>query len=431
MEELTLQWLVFHFKHINKTKNIKNKLAQMKRIKKLLGLASIATVVFFTSCDKEFDTPPIKELPTGNIITIADLRAMWVTEDVKITDDISLYAVVTMDEQTGNIYKESYIQDATGAINLRLQSSGGLYEGDSVRVYLKGTIVSKYNQMMQLDSVDVDNNIIKQATQHNRTPELISDISQITAAHQAKLIRLENVQFNSAELGQTYADAANQQSMNHMLEDAAGNQIIVRTSGYANFADDTIPSLNGSFIGVVSQYNNDLQLLIRDPNELNFTNARAQIKYFSDQSITSGGWTVQNIVGSVNWTTSDAGSTGNFYGVITNTSSNLICETWYISPSTNLSASTAPFFSFRSATFSSNPDLEIYVSTDYDGVSLPATATWTLLSPILSSGSWSWTSSGNIDLSSYMQPSVYVAFKYTGTGSAWTTWEIDDLNIKN
>lgn len=398
--------------------------------KKLLGTLALASTIAFTSCEKEFDTPPIKELPSGSVITIADLRNMWVTQDIKITDDLSVYGVITMDESSGNIYKEAYIQDATGGIDLRLLSSGGLYEGDSVRVYLNGTIVSKYNQMLQLDSVDVDNNVIKQSTQQYRNPELITDISQITAAHQAQLIQLNNVQFSSADMGQTYADAQNQQSQNRMLEDANGNQIIVRTSGYANFAGDTVPSGNGTFIGVVSQYNNDLQLLIRRPSELSLNGQRNVIKDFEDQSITSGGWTVQTPIGSINWHV--ASFSNNYYGNMSNyvAPNNLAAESWLISPSYDFSNSTMPTLQFKSAYKYNGPTMEVLISTDYDGVSAPSTANWSPLSPILSPGNFTWTNSGVVDLSAYTQASVYIAFKYTGSNIDGSTWEVDDINIK-
>ena len=53
------------------------------------------------------------------------------------------------------------------AINVRLVSSGGLYEGDSIRINLNGTILDEYNGMLQLDNVDVDINVQKFFTPNN------------------------------------------------------------------------------------------------------------------------------------------------------------------------------------------------------------------------------------------------------------------------
>lgn len=409
--------------------------------KKLISLLLLAgTTLFISSCNKEFDEPPIKTIPEGNRITIADLKVMYQGTPVKITDELSMFAVVTMDEQSGNIYKEAYIQDETGAINLRLLSSGGLYQGDSVRVYLKGTVLSTYNQMMQLDSVDVDNNIIKQATKRDRQPDVYTDISQITTGHQAKLIKIENVQFVSSELGNTYADGINLTSQSRTLEDSLGNNIIVRTSGYANFANDTLPEGSGSIIAIVSQFNSTLQLLIRNPSEVVFNNPRfgaggpggnTLTKNFQDQSITSGGWTTQLVTGTYNWTTSDAGSTGNFYGMMSNWtgSGNVASEAWLISPAIDLSTSSNATFDFRNASNFSGPNMEVLISTDYDGVSAPSSATWTSLNPVLSTGGFAWVNGGPLSLNSYLTSGVYLAFKYTGTASSGKTWEVDDIIV--
>lgn len=402
--------------------------------KKITGVLLLAGITLFSvSCKKDFDTPPIKTIPEGNRITIADLKAMYQNAPLKITDELSLFAVVTMDEQSGNIYKEAYIQDETGAINLRLMSSGGLYQGDSVRVFLKGTTLTMYRKMMQLDSVDVDNNIIKQATQKDRQPDVLTSIANIdTVFHQGKLIKFENVQFSSSELGNTYADGINLKSKSRVLEDAFGKPIDVRTSGYANFANDTLPNGKGYLIAIVSQYDDKLQLLIRNPNEVVLNNPRSGLaKNFQDESITSGGWTTQLITGTYNWTTSDQGSAGNFYAKMSNYTGtgNVASETWLISPAIDLSASTNATFDFRNASNFTGPNMEVLVSTNYDGVSAPSTATWTQLGANLSTGAFAWVNGGPLSLNSYLTNGVYLAFKYTGTATSGKTWEVDDIIV--
>ena len=48
------------------------------------------------------------------------------------------------------------------------------------------------------------------------------------------------------------------------------SKIDVRTSGYANFAADTIPSGTGSMTVILSQYFDNLQITIRGRNDLIF-----------------------------------------------------------------------------------------------------------------------------------------------------------------
>jgi len=409
-------------------------------MKKTLYITSLmlAFTALLTSCEKEFDTPPTKTIPVGNVITIAEARALYVPGvSTTITEDISVYGVVTADETSGNLYKESYIQDATGALYLRFTSASGLYIGDSIRVNLKGAIVLKYNQMLQIDELNADNSIMKIATQQFRTPEVVSfaDLLNDIEGYQGKLIQLDDVRFVERGQGVTYADGTNQVDGSRFLEDDVSLvPLEVRTSGYCNFADDTIPAGSGSFIGICGQYNSDIQLLIRTPQELTLTGAIPDIhvKNFSDGSITSGGWSVQYPVGPTVWTIGTIG--GGSYAMMKNYNgtSNDPSEGWLISPSFDFTTSTLPTLQFSNAWKYNGAPMKLMISTNYDGVSAPATATWTDItsSAVWSTGNFAWASSGVIDLSAYLQPSVHMAFVYTGSNSDGSTWEIDDINIK-
>jgi hypothetical protein len=398
----------------------------------------ILTILIHVSCRKQYDEPPITQIPDGNVITIADLKGMYAGSDLSISEDYNIYANVTTDETDGNFYKEAYIQDATGAIRLRLLASGGLYIGDSIRINLNGTVLSEYNGMIQLDSVDVDKNIVKQATQKFISPTTYS-VNQISPALQGYLVQLNDVEFISDELGSTYADAINQFSENRTLTDCNGNTILVRTSGYANFANNTIPADNGSIIAIVGVFGPDLQLYIRDINELDFTNTRCSggsgailSKDFDDGSVTSGGWTNYNVSGTIDWETSTAGGAPDPYGNISNWngSGNDPCETWLISPAIDLTSTTNPYLNFENAYNFFGDPLELYVSTDYDGTSAPSTANWSPLTFTLSTGSFSWVNSGNITLQPYISANTYIAFKYIGGSNDGSNWEVDDIIIQ-
>jgi len=399
-------------------------------------LSSLVFVsILFTSCEKEYKDPTIRTVTEGTVISIAEVRALETPGmPYIVAEDISVYGVVTMDESTGNLYKESYITDATGNLYLRFIASSGLNTGDSIMVNLKGAKILRYNQMLQVDSLHPDNSINKIATQIFKTPELVTIDYLLTNLEQSqgKLVQIDNVWFVEKGLGKTFAYSSTQTAESRFLEDLGGKQIEVRTSGYANFANDTLPAGVGSFIGVVAQYNSGLQLLIRNPSELTLTGvAPTQVlnKDFEDQSITSGGWTVQYPTPNNLWTVATFSS--NYYAYITNGSGKLVGESWLISPSIDFTNATSAAISFLTATFSANTNLEIYVSTNYDGISLPATATWTNLTSQanFSTGGWNWKSSGSINLTAYQQPNVFFAFKYKGTSVSWDSWEIDDIKV--
>lgn len=242
----------------------------------LAGLMVAAIV----GCSKdEKDTPPIAHLPSDSILTLADLRAMIIPGQTYSFGNSgkNLYATVTMDELNGNIYRQAYIQDGTSAVNLRMNPSATLRVGDSIRVALKGTTISYFNNMFQLDSLNGRTNIVLQARDKNLEPETVTISDILSGGYQAKLVKLENVQFIPAELGQTWADGINKINVNRTLQDCDNNTIIVRTSGYADFADDVLPEGRGSFTGIVGQFGDVWQLYVRDPKELQMNEERCVI----------------------------------------------------------------------------------------------------------------------------------------------------------
>lgn len=423
-------------------------------MKKILILFVIGLAVI--SCKKEIDQPPVNTLTDDQIISFDTLLAMYQGEDIRFDKDISVFGTVTMDEEDGNIYKQIYVQSGSKAINVRMLQSGYLFVGDSIRINLNGTTLSKYAGVMQLDSVDFTKNVAVQATGKYVTPEVVtiedldsSFINMLAAEatnpnaeykYLSKLVKLENVQFSMSDLGTTYADGPNQQSKNVMLEDCDGNQIIVRTSGYANFANDLVAEGNGTLVAIVSRYDSDLQLLIRSFGEIDMTGERCfgqVVKDFEDGSITSGGWQNFAVSGTTAtmWTASIF--SGNTFAKITNWdgANNTACESWLISPEIDLTNSTTASVSFMNDVNYTGPALQLLVSTEYPGTGDPsAVGNWTDISSMVSwdpvTNGWGFYDSGDVDLTTYVGNKIYIAFKYTGTASDGSTWEIDDIKIK-
>ena len=106
-------------------------------------------------------------------------------------------------------------------------------------------------------------------------------------------------------------------------------------------------------------------------------------------------------------------------------------EDWLISPAINLEQTTDEILEFYTAAEESKGAKVISVkySTDYDGQGDPSPATWTEFDTYaLSPGSWEWTFSGYLDLSS-MSGDLYVAFIYTSTNTEGKTWKVTDIFV--
>ncbi len=407
----------------------------------ILGIA----LVGFVGCKKEFDAPPGHELPVGQIITIDSLINIFESNgSTTFTEDKSVFGVVTADELTGNFYHEFYFQDETTGtgMHVNLVHPGGVTEGDRVRINLNGTVLTSMNELLTIDEVDVDKNVFIQENLVNVEPVTITLVQ--VPNYLSRLVRIEGVQMSSDEACATFANGQAEPpvSMNRTLMDCDGNTIILRNSGYANFADEVMPVGNGTFVGIVSKYNSDYQLKVRRPSDMDMTGDRCNgeptidcnsfylSKNFEDMDINSGGWTTQVVVGSHDW---DAYiHEGAKFARMTNyDGGNTPSEAWMISPAVDLSEATAPFLNFTSAVGYDGDPLQVFVSTDYISGD-PTTATWIELPatfPDTNGDWWQWTDSGNLDLSDYLTANTRIAFKYIGADDSGSTWEVDDILI--
>ena len=416
----------------------------MKKVKNIIKI--FFTICLLHSCNKTYDNPPINEVPIGNIISISDLKDMFPGSATVIDSNYSIFGNITCEETNGNFYKEVFMQDLSGAIKLKLKASGGLYIGDSIRINIQGITMSEYGELIQLENVDVDQQVVKIATEKFINP-YEATIPQLSLSEdQSRLVKLNNVEF--LEMGMTYADAVNLNTGSRLLSDCNGNTVSVRTSGYANFADDTLPSGNGSIVGIFTIYNSEKQFVIRDINEVLLDSSRCNaggggtggsgdylFKDFDDGSLTSGGWKTF-------WsgTNPNIGEWEILFGTIAKASNysngnNYACESWLVSPNIDLSSAISPYLVFDNVTRYGGPQLELYISSNYDGVSNPdVQGTWFNLTnyvPNWDTDNFDWTlvPSGNTDLSQFIAPSVAIAFKYTGTNSDGATWEVDNILI--
>lgn len=108
-------------------------------------------------------------------------------------------------------------------------------------------------------------------------------------------------------------------------------------------------------------------------------------------------------------------------------------EAWLITPKIDLSTGVDPFLRYYEyVELDQGLEAEhfVYISTDYDGLGDPTNYSWDILrSGIQNVFSWNLR---EIDLSSYIGDSVYIAFYYFGNqddNDCGTTWYLDDVEV--
>jgi hypothetical protein len=421
-------------------------------MKKLVLFFALSTLLFFSACVKQdFDKPPLSNIPVGTVYTIAQLRQMYADSGAyQFNTDASLYAVVTMDETSGNIYKSAFVQDANDAVNLHLQQTGGLRIGDSVRIYLKGVVLSDYGGMFQLDNVNNDSSIVILATNHQVKPKEVTIEDLIAMKYKEQLVKLTNVQFAETDTGKRYSEP--DKATNRRLEDCQGNQVIVRTSNYATFAPLKVPDKRGSLVAIAGSFRGAPQLMLRSASEVVMDSARCQTGGGGGNPIPAVDSIHENFDNAENYTDiaidgwSNIKVAGNraWQGKIHNTdkyaqasgyNSGLSdMETWLITPPVK-NDNGDMVLSFKSAMAywkhtGNHKPLTVLASTDFDGTNF-ATATWTELSsklPDANGTNYAWVESGNISLADF-KGSVSIAFKYKGSDAESTSIQLDDVMI--
>ncbi len=412
----------------------------------IIAVAMIMMAGLVSCVKQEFDAPPASDIPVGDVLTLAELRQIYVdSSEFTFNGDYSVYATVTMDESTGNIYRTAFIQDATDATYLFLNSSGGITEGDSIRLYLNGCTLSEYGGVFQVKDVDSDSSIVIIANEKYLQPEEISLAQLVTGTYESKLVKIADVQFANSELGKTWAEASDYG--NRTIEDENENTAVVRTSSYASFAEEILPEGSGSMVGIASRYNETTQFYVRSLSEVELTGDRfgsgggggtvepvdelfEDFETLGDYDVVAlDGWLNVAEIGSRTYIAREFDS--NIYAQSTAHNSGEENIMWMVTPPINLQGQT---FNFRTKDGHDNgATLEVMISTDFDGSGNPWNATWTDLNPTLAGGTTggyaaTWTESGDLTLPD--SGVGYIMFRYTGFAPDHTTiFQIDDVNI--
>ena len=144
---------------------------------------------------------------------------------------------------------------------------------------------------------------------------------------------------------------------------------------------------------------------------------------------TFGDWTPHNVSGDEAWESYTYGD-NTFAKMSGYNSGSHANEDWLVSPELDFTNFVSGTFTFDNAyKYDGNP-LQLLVSTDYDGTSSPETFTWNDISEdaTWSDGNYDWVSS-QVDLGNYLNQKIYLAFKYTSTDAASSTWEVDNLFV--
>ncbi len=386
---------------------------------------------------------------TATAKTIAEVKQLYTTGNyTQITGNYYVKAKVTANDETGNLYKYIYVEDATGGIRVNINKLN-LYQdarfkvGKNVIINLKNLYVGKYNGEFQLGQPNgtsigqvAEAEVYKFFYDSNEAITAVKatekTIASLTTDDVGKWIKIKGVQFIDSDLGKTYVSGS--AATNRTLEDCSGNKIILRTSNFASFATAQVDEGKGDIYAILSVFNGTYQLWIPKQVNADLDGARcdgskpSEIIYWDAFDIGFRNWSTANITGDQVWTIST--TSGNNYAKMTGyASGNFANEDWLISPELNLSGYKSAYVNLDSDYNFAGDKLETYITTNYTGD--VKTTTWTAINiPLDQTSGWGFFNSGNVSLNDYLGQKVRIAFKYKSTTTSASTWEIDNFKVK-
>lgn len=435
-----------------------------------ISLPLIASLALF-ACERDYDAPLLTEPeytgPAANI-TISELR----TENAAATTDVPiiiaqsqiLKATITSSDEAGNIYKNIYIQDETGAIGVRVDQSNICTKypvGQTIYIDLEGLCVSVYGGEQQIAIYDESNNyktapipweIFQEkairdgwGAPENVKPIVLDDISTINTNpdnYKFKLVQFTGVTFQNGGKG-IFApeDAYGEEN----ITDSHGNSIIVRTSNYASFASNKLPEGKGNITGILGRFNGTWQLTLRTANDVSdFTGSNeeeggneggetpsGETKTLFEETFATGKgeFTIKDEVlpeGSDYVWKHETFKDDNYMKASAFIGGPKASESWLISPAIDLSSTTNATLTFEHThKFAGTPSNELTLwvteisAENWKQLTIDKYGTnndYTFVTP-------------TIDLSAYAGKSIKFAFKYVSNTTAAGTWEVRNIKV--
>ncbi|MDR0728756.1 MAG: DUF5689 domain-containing protein [Prevotellaceae bacterium] len=272
-------------------------------MKHIVFLSIVALLAMaFAGCEKQYSEPAATTpvVMQANM-TIKELKALYKNAPaiVNAPDAVVAGRVISTDRY-GNFYRSFYIQDETGGIEIKIGKTT-LYNTYRVgqEIYLKPhqLCLGAYGKMVSIGAPSTDpsyeNGYIDVPMLINShifcgemktpvTPTVISSAGEISNDRMGTLVTIHNLVYQKGETQYTRAhpevfpiitwavknDTDTSEDDSHYglhTFTLNGTDIVVRTSGYAKFAETPVPFVTGDrarITGVLTHYNETIQLAL-------------------------------------------------------------------------------------------------------------------------------------------------------------------------
>ncbi|MDY0781238.1 DUF5689 domain-containing protein [Tenacibaculum sp. IB213877] len=282
----------------------------------LYKLFAILFIAISASCvdNNDFDLPTTgADKEYTNLMSLSDIVSIYNSNyggsvlnfEQYIADnnleDINTYGYVVSDDREGNFFKTLIIQDKpenpTVGVEIRVDATNlsAIYNvGRKVYIKLNGLAFSKYFTSYQIgvsngysvdriDELEYRNYIDRSSELSNIVPTNLT-IGELTENHINTLIKIDDLQSQTQGLQYAYPEQDNYITRT-FTSCGTFEKIDISTSKYVNFKEHYIPNFKGSITAVLDEYSGNYQLVLRDTDDVDFTQEYGCNNNLSDASV--------------------------------------------------------------------------------------------------------------------------------------------------
>ncbi len=281
----------------------------MKHIKYIF-MAFVCSLMASCMADSYADPKDTGEAPYGNnslteeqVITIAQLKAQYATVIAnsgmqQVEDNIKIKGTVIGNDIQGNIYNEVIIDDGTSAFIICI-AQGGIYGylpvGQQILIDLKGLYVGAYGQQGEIGTPYTNASGSTYVSRMSRflwnkhfkllgtaDPKSVTpiefDLSRMNDASYleencGRLMTVKGVELSSANGTAVFAPSDGSVSLtancaNRTFKGISSSDLVLRTSTYADFAGNIMPTGKVNVTGVFTRFRDTWQILMRTIDDI-------------------------------------------------------------------------------------------------------------------------------------------------------------------
>jgi len=225
---------------------------------------------------------------------------------LKIQEDLVIEGYVVSSDKAGNFFGTLYLQNRptnpTKGLQLEidLRDSHLFFEmGSKILIKLKGLYVGRSGKTLKLGgtfsafgnisvgrlpALKIPQHIFLSCGQTETVQPILTTILEVENLSSNVLVQIDGLEVVEEKLGEAFAKPKEETQIR--LKDCDENEITLLNSGFSDFQSDILPGGNGSITAILHKDGNKHILLIRDLNDVNFTNDRCPeiiTEFTSDQ----------------------------------------------------------------------------------------------------------------------------------------------------